>query len=187
MKIKTYATITILSLLLFSCSNVLDNLINFDAAASTSFTFPTVPAVPSGFPNQNLNLPYEFTTPEINSNLNEQAGKYSSHINLITKIKLKGIVLTIDPNANLTFSFLKSIHLYISTNTNPEIELAYLDNINSNSNTITLIPTSNDLVNHIKASSYKIRAAVVLNSIPANLTNTTIKNDMIFTISAKPF
>jgi hypothetical protein len=39
------------------------------------------------------------------------------------------------------FQFLKSIRLYISTDANDEIELAYKDDINSTSNTLTLTPT----------------------------------------------
>jgi hypothetical protein len=43
---------------------------------------------------------------------------------------LKELTVTITDPANKTFSFLKSIRLYISTDAN-EIELAYKDDINS--------------------------------------------------------
>jgi hypothetical protein len=55
-------------------------------------------------------------------------------------VRLKELTVTITDPANKTFSFLKSIRLYISTD-NDEIELAYKDDINSTSNTLTLTPT----------------------------------------------
>jgi hypothetical protein len=55
-------------------------------------------------------------------------------------VRLKELTVTIT-EANKTFSFLKSIRLYISTDANDEIELAYKDDINSTSNTLTLTPT----------------------------------------------
>jgi hypothetical protein len=52
-------------------------------------------------------------------------------------VRLKELTVTITDPANKTFSFLKSIRLYISTDAD-EIELAYKDDINSTSNTLTL-------------------------------------------------
>ncbi|WP_291249084.1 hypothetical protein [Flavobacterium sp.] len=49
---------------------------------------------------------------------------------------MKELKLTITDPSKKTFRFLKSIHLYISTDANDEIELAYLDDINSSSNTL---------------------------------------------------
>jgi hypothetical protein len=57
---------------------------------------------------------------------------------------------------------LKSVRLFISTDANDEIELAYLENINSTTNTLNLICTDQSLDKYIKASSYKIRTEAVL-------------------------
>ncbi|NCU04577.1 MAG: hypothetical protein GXC73_11375, partial [Chitinophagaceae bacterium] len=52
-------------------------------------------------------------------------------------------------------------HIYISTNSSDEIELAGLDNISSTAQTITLNATTQDLSKYVKASSYKLRTTVV--------------------------
>ena len=75
--------------------------------------------------------------------------------------------------------------MYISTDANDEIELAYLEDINSTTNTIDLIPTSQRLDKYIKASSYKIRTkAVIKESITKDI---TVKADMKFNVTADPF
>ena len=187
MKTKKYSLIIILlALSIFSC-NAVDNLLTFNISANTSLTFPTLPTLPAGVPNENLNLPFETTTPEINSSFSDQLNNGNSSLDLVSKVKLKEIKLTIDPSLNISFGFLKSINLYISTTTNPEIEIGYLDNIVSTTNTINLIPTTSELVKYVKAPTYKIRALVIVNSIPANLSNSVIRNDMIFAVTAKPF
>ena len=187
MKTKKYFLIIILLVLTIVSCNAVDNLLTFNISANTSLVFPTMPTLPAGTANENLNLPFETTTPEINSSFSEQLKNGNSSIDLVSKVKLKEIKLTIDPSLNLSFSFLKSIHLYISSTTNPEIEIAHLDNIVATTNTINLIPTTNELVNYVKAPTYKIRALVIVNSIPANLSNSVIQNDMIFAVTAKPF
>jgi hypothetical protein len=56
----------------------------------------------------------------------------------VKDVKLSELKLTITDLADKTFCFLKSIHLYISTDANDEIELAYLYDINSTANTLNL-------------------------------------------------
>jgi hypothetical protein len=55
-------------------------------------------------------------------------------------VRLKELTVTIT-DSKQNFQLLKSIRLYISTDANDEIELAYKDDINSTSNTLTLTPT----------------------------------------------
>jgi hypothetical protein len=89
-------------------------------------------------------------------------------------VRLKELTVITDP-ANKTFSFLKSIRLYISTD-NDEIELAYKDDINSTSNTLTLTPTGEKLDKYIKASSFKLRTEAVIKETLT--TDITVKADI---------
>lgn len=108
-----------------------------------------------------LNLPFEVSTPEVTTNSSQQFDNNNTAASLIKEIKLEELKLTVTNPGNKTFSFLKSIHIYISTNSSDEIELASLDNIASTSQSITLNATTQDLSKYVKASSYKLRTTVV--------------------------
>lgn len=175
MKIKTYAVLSIFALFIISCS-VVDKLLTFTVSNQTSFK------IASGFP---LNLATEIITPDVTTNSSAEFQNNNTKADLVKDVKLTELKLTITDPTDKTFSFLKSIHLYISTDANDEIELAYLDNINSSTNTINLICTSQKLDKYIKASSYKIRAkAVVKETVTKDI---TVKSDMKFKVTADPF
>lgn len=109
-----------------------------------------------------LNLPFEVGTPDVTTNSSAQFENNNTAANLIKEIKLEELKLTITNPSNKTFSFLKSIHIYISTNSSgDEIELAGMENIASTAQTITLNATTQDLSRYVKASSYKLRTSVV--------------------------
>lgn len=108
-----------------------------------------------------LNLPFEVGTPEVTTNSSSQFENNNTAANLIKEIKLEELKLTITSPSSKTFSFLKNIHIYISTNSSDEVELAGLDNISSNAQTITLNATTQDLSKYVKASSYKLRTTVI--------------------------
>lgn len=175
MKIKTYAVLSFFALFIISCS-VVDKLLTFTVSNQTSFK------IASGFP---LNLATEIITPDVTTNSSAEFQNNNTKADLVKDVKLTELKLTITDPTDKTFSFLKSIHLYISTDANDEIELAYLDNINSSTNTINLICTSQKLDKYIKASFYKIRAkAVVKETITKDI---TVKSDMKFKVTADPF
>jgi hypothetical protein len=70
-------------------------------------------------------------TTDITTNSNAEFENNNTKANLVKDVRLKELTVTIT-DQNKTFSFLKSIRLYISTDANDEIELAYKDDINSN-------------------------------------------------------
>ncbi|WP_035670831.1 hypothetical protein [Flavobacterium sp. 83] len=175
MKIKTYAILSLFALFIVSCS-VVDKLLTFTVSNETSFK------IASGFP---LNLATEIITPDVTTNSSAEFQNNNTKADLVKDVKLTELKLTITDPTDKTFSFLKSIHLYISTDANDEIELAYLDNINSTVNTINLICTPEKLDKYIKASSYKIRAkAVIKETVTKDI---TVKSDMKFKVTADPF
>jgi hypothetical protein len=175
MKIKTYAILSLFALFIVSCS-VVDKLLTFTVSNETSFK------IASGFP---LNLATEIITPDVTTNSSAEFQNNNTKADLVKDVKLTELKLTITDPTDKTFSFLKSIHLYISTDANDEIELAYLDDINSTTNTLNLICTSQKLDKYIKASTYKIRAkAVIKESVTKDI---TVKSEMKFKVTADPF
>jgi len=174
MKIKLYILFTILVLVTGSCS-IVDNLLTFNISQQYSFE------IPSGIP---VGIPLSASTPEMSNDASQEFENNNSNANLVKDVRLKELKLTITNPAEQTFSFLKSIHLYISTNDNDEIEIAYLDDINSTDKYINLISTNKKLDKYIKASSVKIRASTVTKETIAN--DISMTADMKFRVTADP-
>jgi hypothetical protein len=175
MKTKKFTIIAVLALFTVSCSEI-DKLLTFNISNQTTFK------IESGLP---FNTPFEIATPDVTTNSTSEFKNNNTNADLVKDVKLQELKLTIANPVDKTFSFLKTVHLYISTNTDDEIELAFLDNINANSNTINLTCSSQKLDKYVKSPSYKIRTKV---TIKETLTqDITVKADMKFKVTADPF
>lgn len=175
MKSKCIILTLILSLFLTSCNNV-DDLLSFtisnDATIEIKSTLP-------------INLPSEIVTPDVTTNSSAEFENNKTKASLVKDVKLKSLKLSITNPEGKSFDFLKEIHLYISTNSSDEIELAYETNISSTSNTIDLICTSEKLDQYIKADKYKIRTKVTLKETLTQ--DVKVKANMNFRVTADPF
>lgn len=175
MKTKIYLPFFILTLFLSSC-NVIDDLLTFSVDNQTTFK------IASGFP---LGTAFSVVTPEVTTNSSSTFENNNTKAYLVKDVKLTSLKLTITNPTDKSFSFLKSVTLYISTDANDEIELAYLEDINATTNSIDLTPSQAKLDKYIKASSYKIRTKAVIKETLAQ--DITIKADMKFKVTANPF
>ncbi len=175
MKSKSIALIFLLSLFLTSCDAV-DDLLSFTISNEASIKIKSTSP---------LNLPTEIVTPDVTTNSSAEFENNKTKASLVKDVKIRSLKLSISDPSDKTFTFLKSIHLYISTSNSEEIELAYQDNINSSSNTIDLICTDKRLDQYIKADSYKIRTQVTLKETLTK--DVTVKADMKFRVTADPF
>jgi hypothetical protein len=155
-----------------SCKKI-EDLLTFTVQVENNFT------VGASGP---VNIPIDILTPQVTTNSNQQFQNNNSDINRVKDIKLKKVDLQIISPAGKTFAFLESVHIYVSTNTNDEIELAYLDNISSLSNAISLIPTTASLDKYVKASSYNLRTKIVTKQVLTQ--NVEIKNLCQFQVTA---
>ncbi|TDW52442.1 hypothetical protein EV144_1011132 [Flavobacterium sp. 270] len=175
MKSKLIALSLFLAVLVSSCSAV-DDLLSFTISNQASIKIKSTSPI---------NLPSEIITPDVTTNSSTEFANNKTKANLVKDVKLRSLQLTIDSPSGKTFTFLKSIHLYISTTNSDEIELAYQDNINSSMNTIDLICTDKRLDQYIKADSYKIRTQVTLKETLTQ--DVTVKAAMKFKVTADPF
>ncbi|MBJ2125648.1 MULTISPECIES: hypothetical protein [unclassified Flavobacterium] len=175
MKSKFIALTVFLSILFSSC-NTVDDLLTFTISNNASIKIQSTTPI---------NLPLEIITPEVTTNSSAEFQNNKTKASLVKDVKIKSLKLTITDPSDKTFTFLKSIHLYISTANSDEIELAYQDNINVSSNTIDLICTDKRLDEYIKADSYKIRTQVTLKETLTK--DVTVKADMKFKVTADPF
>lgn len=175
MKIKTIVITALISLLTISCDEV-DKLLTFNISDEATFK------INSGLP---FDTPFEVATPDITTNSSAEFQNNNTRSDLVKDVKLDHLKLTIINPADKTFSFVKSVHIYISTDGTDEIELAYQDNISTSENTLNLTCTTQKLDKYIKASSYKIRTSV---TIRETLTQeVTVKADINFKVTADPF
>lgn len=175
MKSKLIA-LTVLVSVFFSSCNAVDDLLSFTISNETSIKIQSTSPI---------NLPSEIITPEVTTNSSAEFANNKTKASLVKDVKIRSLKLSISDPSDKTFTFLKSVHLYISTNNSNEIELAYQDNINTSSNTIDLICTDKRLDEYIKADSYKIRTQVTLKETLTK--DVTVKADMKFRVTADPF
>lgn len=133
-----------------SCSKI-DQLLTFTISNEDSLTIPATSV---------LNLPISFLSPNNTTNSSEAFANNNTDANHVKNIYLKSLQLTITSPAGQNFNFLKSVNIYISTDSSNEILLASLDNIPQNVTTITLTPTQARLDEYVKASSYNLRTEV---------------------------
>lgn len=175
MKSKLIALTLLLPLFLTSC-DALDDLLSFTISNETSIQIKSTSPI---------NLPTEVITPDVTSNSSSEFKNNKTEAGLVKDVKLKSLNLSITNPDGKTFTFLKSIHLYISTTNSDEIELAYLDDINSTTNKIELMSTNAKLDKYIKADKYKIRTQVTLKETLTK--DVTVKADMKFGVTADPF
>ncbi|MNR22426.1 hypothetical protein D3C85_1393750 [compost metagenome] len=174
MKSKLIALTVCLSLFLTSC-DVVDDLLTFSISNEASIKIESTSPI---------NLPSEFITPEVTTNSSSEFDNNKTKASLVKDVKLRSLKLAISDPSDKTFTFLKSIHLYISTTESNEIELAYQDNISNAANAIDLICTDKRLDEYIKADSYKIRTKVTLKETLTK--DVTVKANMKFRVTADP-
>lgn len=132
-----------------------------------------------------LNLPIEVSTPDVTTNSQQQFENNNTRADLVKDVKLEQLKFTITNPDGKTFSFLKSIKMFISTDQSAEIELASLDNIESMASTIELVPTTQKLDAYIKSSAYNLRTEVTTRETLTQ--NVDIEIDLKFLVTANAF
>ena len=155
-----------------SCKKI-EDLLTFTVNVENNFT------VPASGP---LSIPFDILTPQVTTNSTQQFQNNNSDVNKVKDIKLKKVDLQIINPPGKTFSFLESVHIYISTDASDEIELAYLDNISTTATSISLNTTSASLDKYVKASSYKLRTKIVTKQALAQ--DVEVKNLCQFQVTA---
>ncbi len=136
-----------------SCDK-LEQLLTFTISNESSVTIPATPGP--------LNIPVGFVIPGVNSNSSQAFSDNNTDASAVKNIYLNSIELTITSPQSQTFNFLSAVHIYISTNSSNETELAYLDSVPQDADSIALIPTQAALDQYVKASSYNLRVEAVM-------------------------
>jgi hypothetical protein len=172
MKTKLVLASLVLLVLAAGCKKL---AVNFSVKHQTNFRVET---------NSPLNLPFESATPDVTTNSSQDFQNNNTSSNLIKEVKLQELKISITNPTTKTFSFLKSVKLFISLNGTEEMELASLDNISATSQSILLTTTDQNLVQYLKASKYSIRTQVVTKETITQPVD--IRTDLTFRVKASP-
>ena len=174
MKTKVILSTLVIGLVLtFSCKK----LLTFDISDSTTTTVDA-----NILPFQ---LPVELPTPDVTTNSESEFAQNDTKVELVKEIILKRLALTITSPSDKTFSFLKSIEIYISADGEDETKIAWNNDVQSNAKSIELETTTAALDKYVKKDKYKLRTKVVTKE---TLTQSVdIKIDFTFQVTADPF
>ena len=163
-----------IALIAFSTSSC-KKLLTFEVSDSTTTT------IDIGLP---VSLPFEIPTPDITTNSESEFEQNDTKVELVKEIILKQLDLTITSPSNKTFSFLKSIEIYISADGEDETKLAWDNDISSDAKTINLTCTKEALDKYVKKSKYKLKTKVTTKEVL--LDDVDIKVDFTFQVTADP-
>jgi len=131
-----------------------------------------------------ISFPFNIYTPSIESNSESSFSVNNTSKDLIEKINLSVLTLTITSPEDGNFNFLNSITIYISADGLDEIKMAWNTDIPDGvGNTITLTTTTADLKEYIKKDSFTLRMNTVTDEILTRDYNIDIHS--VFFVDAK--
>ena len=148
-----------------------------------TFTFSdeTTVTIPSASP---VETPFDIPTPEINSSAQQEFDNHNTNANLVKDVSLKEIELTITSPDGKTFSFLEDVSLFISTEGEDEVKIAYREDIPADAESIALETTDATLDPYIKAESYSLRTEATTKELLTKDVDVRINLD--FEVTADP-
>ncbi len=127
----------------------------------THFSFETdyvvkVPVTPiSG-------IPVQFVTPDIATHSDEVFTNNKTRADLVEKINLTGLTLTVQSPEDGDLKFLKSVDIYARAEGLPDVRIAYKDNVPDDvGGTLALDVTGADLTGYFKKVTYQLKIGVV--------------------------
>jgi len=174
MKIRGLIIAVLFISVLSSCKKI-DELLTFYVDDQTEIV------IESSLP---FSLPIEVPTPDITTNSDEEFSNNGTNADLVKDVYLSELKLSIESPEDKTFSFLKSIHIYIRTDDSDEIELAFKDDISSDARVINLKTSGSRLDKYLKADGYKLRTKVTTRETLTQ--DISILVDMKFKVTADP-
>ncbi len=176
MKITFFVFIT--TFLLFTSCNIqekIDEIATFNINNSVEFTVPSSSLV---------DVPIDVGTPDINTSSQQTFDNNNTRADLVENVNLSELTLTIASPNDRTFSFLKSLKIYISNNSDGSALLAEIQDIPENvGSTLDLETTGTNLDEYIKKDSYNLEFEAVTRETTNS--KTEIKAEMVFEVRAK--
>jgi len=141
---------------IYSCKT-LDKLTQFNMDYDQSIVIPS---------STGVDLPFNIQTPDVESNSESTFAVNDTRKDLIEKIQLTDLTLTLTSPAGADFGFLKSISVFISAEGLSETKIAWKEDIPDNPGTVlTLETTGVDLKEYIKKDKFSLRLNTVTDEL----------------------
>ncbi len=177
MKMNKLSIIILSFIILTSCNlgEKLDELATFTITNEVNFSVPSSTVV---------DLPVNLRTPDVSSSSEQSFENNNTRADLVENVNLSSLNLTITSPDTRTFSFIKSIEIYISNDEQGETLIAEMQDIPTNvGSNLALEATGANLDEYIKKSTYSLRYRVVTRETVNSATD--IKAAMAFEVKAK--
>lgn len=131
-----------------------------------------------------INLPFNMYSPNITTNSESTFENNDTRKDKVEEIFIEQLVLSVKSPSGGDLNFLKSLHLYLSAGSLPEIEVAWIDNHTDDESTAILLNTTDaNLKDYIIEDSFNIRSETTTDQIILN--DYTLGADMKFWVDAK--
>jgi len=141
---------------IYSCKT-LDKLTQFNMDYDQSIVIPS---------STGIDLPFNIQTPDVESNSESTFAVNDTRKDLIEKIQLTDLTLTLTSPSDADFGFLKSISIFISAEGLSETKIAWKEDIPDNPGTVlTLETTGVDLKEYIKKDKFSLRLNTVTDEL----------------------
>ncbi len=173
--IKKHIILSGLIIFLFAGCKQVDKFTHFEILYDESIVIPATTVV---------NLPLNLQTPDIPTNSQSSFDVNNTNSDLVEEINLTGMTITLTSPTGEDFSFLKSVHIFISAQGLSETEIAWKDNITDISgNSIQLDVSGADLKDYIRKDNIALR----VNTVTDELLTTDHQVDVhsVFFVDAK--
>jgi len=175
---KINFSILIITVLLFTGCDIddkLDEIATFNITNSAEFTVPS---------SSGVNLPIDIGTPDVSTSSQQSFENNNTRANLVENVNLSELTLNITNPNDRTFSFMKSLEIYISNDSEGPTLIAEIQDIPENvGSELELETTGANLDEYIKEDSYDLEFEVVLDETVNS--DTDIEADMVFEVRAK--
>lgn len=168
------ATISLLAIFSSSCKKA-DSFTQFYMYYYTDFVVQSTVGI---------NLPFNLYSPNITSNSESTFENNDTRKDKVEEIYLETLILTVNSPANGNLNFLKSLHLYLSAGSLPEIEVAWIDDhTDDGARSILLNTTDVNLRDYIVEDSFQIRSETKTDQVI--LSDYVLAANMKFWVDAK--
>ncbi len=163
--------------LISSCNlkEKIKDITTFDISNSASFSIPSSTIV---------DLPIDLQTTDINSSSQQSFKNNNTNADMVENVNLKDLTLTITNPDTRTFSFVRSIKIYIVNDEQGSTLLAERNEIPTDiGDTLEMQTTGANLDDYIKKDTYDLKYEVVIRETVNSKTDITA--EMIFEVRAK--
>lgn len=172
---KQFLSISLLVFLFVSGCDKISELTQFNLEYNQSVEIPA---------NIGVDIPFDIETPDIETNSEATFKGNNTSKDNIDNIKLTKMELSIPLPTDGTFSFLKSIKVYIVADGLDEIEIAWKENIPENIGNVLNLETSDAyLKEYIIKDNFNLKVKTVSDEVITS--NYTIDIHSVFCVDAK--